>query len=627
MAAKRPTRTRGGGGRARGKRPARRGGAKLDAALARFGLAPRVRGARCIDVGASAGGFTDRLLAGGARSVVAIDVGHGQLDPHLRADPRVTALERADFKRLALREAPGPFDFFTVDVSFVAARSMLRALAFRLRPGAEGVVLVKPQFELPDRRVRGGDVRDPSLRAEAVTRVRERAEALGFEWVAVVDSPVPGGSGTVELLAHLRFRGRSERLPRPGERRARPEPPAAAREPAFAERALRWFAVCAPGVEPATLREVEALPGARDARTVPGGVEFSGTLEAGMRANLWLRTAGRVLLRVGSVEAREFAQLRRRAGALPWRALVAPGAPVVVKATAHGCRLFHTGAVAETLALAVGDRLARGAAATGPAPVGDALAASATLLARGERDRWTLSLDASGELLHRRGWRLETARAPLRETLGAALLLLCEYDPERPFLDPLCGAGTLPIEAAGLALGRAPGLGRAFAFERWPAFDPSLLARLRAEAEAAARAAAPAPIAGCDRSESAIAAARRNAERAGVAAHVALAVLPLAEVRAPRFRPARAPGAPPPAGPRGLVLANPPWGRRLGDPRLARATYAELGRLLRERFRGWRAGVLVADPTHADALRLSPTAEHRLASGGIHLRLLRFDLT
>lgn len=626
MAAKRPTRARGRGGRAREERPVRRGAAKLDAALARFGLAPRVRGARCIDVGASAGGFTDRLLAGGARSVVAIDVGHGQLDPHLRADPRVTALERADFKRLALSEAPGPFDFFTVDVSFVAARSMLRALAFRLRPGAEGVVLVKPQFELPDRRVRGGDVRDPSLRAEAVARVRERAESLGFEWIAVADSPVPGGSGTVELLAHLRFRGRSDRLPRPGERRARSEPRAAAREPAFAERALRWFAVCAPGVEPATLRELQALPGARDARGVPGGVEFSGTLEAGMRANLWLRTAGRVLLRVGSVEAREFAHLRRRAGALPWRELVAPGARVAVKATAHGCRLFHTGAVAETLALAVGDRLARGDAPGAPGPEGDA-SASALVLARGERDRWTLSLDASGELLHRRGWRLETARAPLRETLGAALLLLCEYDPERPLLDPLCGAGTLAIEAAGIALRRAPGLGRSFAFERWPAFDPALFARLRAEAQAAALSGTPAPIAGCDRSGAAIAAARRNAERAGVAAHVAFAVLPLAEVRAPRFRPARAPGALPPAGPRGLVLANPPWGRRLGDPRRARATYAELGRLLRERFRGWRAGVLVADPTHADALRLAPTAEHRLASGGIRLRLLRFDLT
>jgi putative N6-adenine-specific DNA methylase len=626
VAAKRPTRARGPGGRERAERPVRRGRTKLDAALARFGLAGRVRGARCIDVGASTGGFSDRLLAGGARSVVAIDVGHGQLDPHLRADPRVTALERTDFKKLALREAPGPFDFFTVDVSFVAARSMLRALAFRLRPGAEGVVLVKPQFELPDRRVRGGDVSDPRLRAEAVARVRARADALGFEVVEVMDSPVPGGSGTVELLAHLRFGGRSERLPRPGERLVRPEAPPAAREPAFAERSLRWFAVTAPGVEPATLREVEALPGARDARLVPGGVEFAGALEVGMRANLWLRSAGRVLLRVGSVEARDFALLRRRAGALPWRELVAAGAPVAVKATAHACRLFHTGAVAETLALAVGDRLARGAAGAAPAPDAGG-APAATVLARGERDRWTLSLDASGELLHRRGWRLETARAPLRETLGAALLLLCEYDPERPFLDPLCGAGTLPIEAASLALRRAPGLGRSFAFARWPAFDPALWDRLRAEAEAAALAEVPAPIAGCDRSEAAIAAARRNAARAGVAAQVALQVLPLAEVRAPRFRPARPPGAPPAAGPRGLVLANPPWGRRLGDPRAARATYADLGRLLRERFRGWRAGVLVADPTHADALRLTPASEHRLASGGVRLRLLRFDLS
>src|SRR4051812_48564055 len=184
-----------------------RAGGKLEAAFERFQLGAIVAGARAIDVGASTGGFTQALLEHGARSVVAVDVGHGQLHASLRADPRVTSLEGVDWKRLSLAIAEGPFDFFTVDVSFVAARNMLRGLAFRLRPGAQGVVLVKPQFELPDRRVKAAGVDPARLRAEAVDKVRERASGLGFEIVEHFDSPVVGGSGTVEVLAHLRFSG------------------------------------------------------------------------------------------------------------------------------------------------------------------------------------------------------------------------------------------------------------------------------------------------------------------------------------------------------------------------------------------------------------------------------------
>src|SRR6476619_4353256 len=181
---------------------------KLEAALEQFHIAKLVNGAKAIDVGASTGGFTEALLAHGARSVLAVDVGHGQLHASLRADPRVTSLEGVDWKRLSLGVAEGPFDFFTVDVSFVAARNMLRGLAFRLRPGAEGVVLVKPQFELPDRRVKAAGDDTARLRTEAVDKVRARASGLGFEIVDHFDSPVVGGSGTVEVLAHLRFAGR-----------------------------------------------------------------------------------------------------------------------------------------------------------------------------------------------------------------------------------------------------------------------------------------------------------------------------------------------------------------------------------------------------------------------------------
>src|SRR6476646_10036154 len=231
-----------------------RAGGKLEAAIERFRLRAAIAGARAIDVGASTGGFTQALLAHGAASVLAVDVGHGQLHPSLRADTRVTSLEGVDWRRLSLGIAEGPFDFFSVDVSFVAARNMLRALAFRLRPGAEGVVLVKPQFELPDRRVKAAGAEPERLRDEALGKVRERAAGLGFEVVAHFDSPVAGGSGTVEVLARLRFAGRPDTLPQPGERRRPTEPRAAA--PATAPSSLRWFAVVAPGLEDAARAEI-----------------------------------------------------------------------------------------------------------------------------------------------------------------------------------------------------------------------------------------------------------------------------------------------------------------------------------------------------------------------------------
>src|ERR1700761_4765238 len=187
-----------------------RGGLKLGAAITRFHLEPRIRGGRAIDIGASTGGFTEAMLAHRAAHVTAVDVGKGPLHPSLAGDKRVTNLDGVHWKTLPLSEAAGPFDFFTVDVSFIAARSMLRGLAFRLRAGAEGVILVKPQFEVEDKRVRGGDVSDPNLRRDALESVRKKAESLGFELVASADSPVAGGSGTVEILTHLRFAGRSE---------------------------------------------------------------------------------------------------------------------------------------------------------------------------------------------------------------------------------------------------------------------------------------------------------------------------------------------------------------------------------------------------------------------------------
>jgi putative N6-adenine-specific DNA methylase len=584
--------------------PVSRAGGKLEAAIERFQLEPRIRSARAVDVGASTGGFTEALLRHGATHVTAVDVGRGQLHPSLRDDARVTNLEGVHWKTLPLSEAPGPFDFFTVDVSFVAARTMLRGLAFRLREGAEGVVLVKPQFELPDSLVKGGNVTDPQLRQAALDKVREKAEQLGFQLMAHADSPVAGREGTVEILAHLRFLGRSEKLPKPGEKRAGARPGRAAAAPGVEPR--HYFAVAAPGLEPVVEREVRALPGVEEVRAVVGGIEFAGSREVLYRANLWLRCATRVLVRLGEVEAREFARLRRRSSGLPWDRFVPPDAPLDLHVSQKKSRLYHTGAVAETLALAVAD------AVRGHAP--DEARPKMGVFARGQADQWTLSVDSSGELLHKRGFREEGAQAPMRETLAAALLQLCEWDPSTPLVDPMCGAGTIVMEACLAAMRVAPGLERSFAFFRWPSFDAALWQRLVDEARAVRLNRPPAAIAGSDHAPAAVAAARHNLERAGLAAQVQVETRALRELH-------------PPTG-TGLVLANPPYGKRVGEARTLVTLYAELGRVLKSRFAGWRAGVLVPQGHPATARRLESALGGRLLrstalwNGGLRVKLV-----
>jgi putative N6-adenine-specific DNA methylase len=587
-----------------------RGGRKLEAALAAFGLAGRVRGANAVDIGASTGGFCSVLLAGGAAHVTAIDVGHGQLAPELRRDPRLTSLERTDFKTLSLQVAPGPFDFFSVDVSFVAGRNMLRGLAFRLRPGAEGVVLVKPQFELPRHLVKDGQVGDQGLRERALATFSAKAERLGFAVLAARDSPVAGGSGTVEILAHLRFCGRPASLPQPGERK--PGRSQSGKRQAVGE-TLRWFVVAAPGLEGVLRAELSTLPKVAEPREVVGGVEFSGSLAAGMTANLRSRIATRVLVRVGEVKAREFAPLRRGLAKLPWPSFVPGDRPLRIDASTSHCRLYHTGALAETVELAVGDCVGKLPQRALHGEDADAAAATRILL-RGQDDRFVASVDASGELLHRRGWRSEAGPAPLRETLAAGLLALCEYDPALPLVDPMCGSGTIAIEAATLARKLPPGVGRSFAFERWPIHDAELWRQVREVGSGLAR--APAPIIATDRDGRAVDIARRNAERAQVDGDIRFAVASLGE--------GEAPGTP------GLVVLNPPYGHRLGQaqpaPRLARS----LGQTLGGAFRGWRAAVLCPGAAYVAAvaagMRRKPERVLALRNGGLRVQLALWRL-
>lgn len=179
-----------------------RGGVKLAHALDTFGIA--VEGRQCLDIGASTGGFTDVMLKRGAARVVALDVGHGQLDWTLRNDSRVVVIERFNARHLALTDLPGPVDLVTIDVSFISLRHILPVLTPLLRPGADIVALVKPQFEAGRAEVRKGIIRDPAVHARVLEEVTAAAAEVGLTRVASTPSPITGQKGNVEFLVHFR---------------------------------------------------------------------------------------------------------------------------------------------------------------------------------------------------------------------------------------------------------------------------------------------------------------------------------------------------------------------------------------------------------------------------------------
>jgi putative N6-adenine-specific DNA methylase len=359
--------------------------------------------------------------------------------------------------------------------------------------------------------------------------------------------------------------------------------------------ATSCFAICAPGIEAVTAAELLSLGATIDA-TEPGGVSFQADAALLYRANLELRTASRVLKRVAQFDARTWFELERHAKKISWATLLGAGMAPEFEVTSRKSKLYHNRGIAERLERIVGADTAAGDPSR-----------TARFQVRAVRDRFTISADASGELLHRRGYRLETAKAPLRETLAAAMLLGCGWDGSRPLVDPFCGSGTIPIEAALLARRIAPGLRRAFAFEAWPDFDATVWAGVRADAESRIIAGA-APIIGSDRDAGAIDAAGANAGRAGVAASVAFHTRPLSAID-------------PMAG-SGLLLTNPPYGARIGEEKALRNLYAQLGNVARTRLPGWRVALLGANPRLEGQVGVPLHEVWRTSNGGIPVHLV-----
>ncbi len=389
-----------------------------------------------------------------------------------------------------------------------------------------------------------------------------------------------------------------------------------------------WFAACAPGLEPLLADEMREI-GLADVAPTTGGASFRGRLADGYLANLRLRLANRILVRVATFPARAPEDVVRHAREIPWEAWLCSDVPLRIDVAAHESRMASTGLIATKVVDALRDRMAaadlampslahRDASGSGGDPDDGPTDLDGPLpqrlLLRLERNRLTVSLDASGHALHRRGYRTAVTMAPIRETLAAGILRFAGYDGSQPLCDPMCGSGTFPIEAAWIASGIAPGRDRTFAFMRWPSYRPATWGHLIGKAKASERPVT-ARIRGLDRDPAALAAARSNAQRARVADVVSLDRADFARL-VPADADARSQGP-------GLLVMNPPYGLRLESEADTAAMFRDIGRRLGIAWRGWRFAIVVPSPRLVPALGLPIHAAMRLAHGGLTVTVVR----
>jgi len=373
--------------------------------------------------------------------------------------------------------------------------------------------------------------------------------------------------------------------------------------------AFRYFVTTSKGLETVLSEEIRSL-GGETVAAAPGGVSFSGDTGLGYRANLWLRTAHRVLLFLSEFPAATPEELYLGVKEVPWPEIFPVRKTIAVDATVRDSGITHSRYAAQKAKDAVADRF-RGKA--GARPDVDLRSPDVRIHVRIVRDVCTLSLDLSGESLNRRGYRGDPEEAPLRETLAAGMVLLTGWGGQTPLIDPMCGAGTIPIEAALIATNTAPGLlGRSFGFPHLFGHDQKLWEAIVAEAREWVRRIAIPRIEGSDLSGAAVRNARRNARRAGLPGLVSFHERDIGEFA--------------PEGPPGIILCNPPYGVRMGKGPEADIFYRAMGEAFKKRCRGWTAYVLSGNPVATRHIGLKASRRFPLMNGPIDCRLLKYEL-
>ncbi len=380
---------------------------------------------------------------------------------------------------------------------------------------------------------------------------------------------------------------------------------------------LHFFATCPKGIEALLADELRAL-GAEAIKETRAGVAFEGTLATAYRACLWSRLASRVLLTLARFPAASAEALYAGVQQVRWGEHLDAHGTLAVDFSGTGSGITHSRFGALKVKDAIVDQLRDEA---GARPSVDTERPDVRINVYLYRDEAVLSLDLSGESLHRRGYRSEAVEAPLKENLAAAILLRANWpaiaNQGGAFIDLMCGSGTLPIEAALIAGDIAPGLTRDYyGFLRWKQHDAALWAELLAEAQARREAglAKLPPIRGYDHEARAVRYARENVAGAGLSEYIVIARRELS-------------ACVPEEAPRGLIVVNPPYGERIGEASELPALYAELGAQLKKNFPGWRAAVFTGNPELGKHMGLRANRYHTLFNGAIECRLLHFEIT
>ncbi len=371
----------------------------------------------------------------------------------------------------------------------------------------------------------------------------------------------------------------------------------------------KFFAAAAKGVEPVLAGELRAL-GVRDIVEETGGIRFSGELEAAYKANLWLRTANRVLMTLREFNCPSEQALYDGVRKIDWRRHLTSKMTLAVDANVRSSTMKHSKYAALKTKDAIVDQLRE---KTGSRPSVDPENPDLRINVHIDRNYCTLSLDTSGESLHKRGYRTAGLEAPLKQTLAAALVGFTEWDMKSPFIDPMCGSGTIVIEAALKAANIAPGLIRkTFGFQNWLNFDKNSWDRLVNEAEALRKPKPQASIRGYDSSGRAIGAAMENARAAMVGPFVPFIRKDINDLE-------------PPPGP-GVIIVNPPYGERLGQKEELESLYKTIGDVFKQKCKGYTGFVFTGNPDLAKHIGLKASRRIVLYNGPIESRLLKYEL-
>lgn len=370
----------------------------------------------------------------------------------------------------------------------------------------------------------------------------------------------------------------------------------------------QFFATCPRGLEAVLAQELVAL-GATHAKATDGGASFSGPMALCYRVNLESRVASRVLWQIDHAPYRIEEDVYQRARSLPWENWFTPHDTIAVKVTAQRCQLKSLEFITLRIKDAACDHFRD---LTGIRPSVDTKLPDVRIHAYFDTQQFTLYLDTSGETLFKRGYRQFTGEAPLRENLAAGILKLSGWEPGMPLLDPMCGSGTFVLEAALMAQHIAPGINRSFGFERLKNFERPVWEQMRAEAVSKVLPATALPIYGSDIDKWAVIDANKNLENAGLSKVATVVEQDILDIAAP--------------APSGVLVMNPPYGERIGEADELAELYPKLGSVLKQRFAGWKVGILTADTRLPKLMRLKPSRKIPLFNGPLECRLYLFEM-